>query len=148
MQRKEFKRAKPRDASKLKVAIVVARFNADITEKMLEETLRTLSEWKVRKQNISIIRVPGSFEILYGCLRALRGKPHTIVALGCLVKGETKHDVYLASAVAHGIAKIILERSVPISFGIITPNTLAQARARTHHGAFAAAAALEAALMK
>lgn len=153
MQRKEYtKRIKPRDASRLTVGIVVSRFNADITERMLKGALEVLHLSKVREDNISIVQVPGSFEIPFGCLKLLKKKkPDAIVALGCIIRGETKHDEYLASAVSHGIIDLILHHRVPISFGVITTNNLAQAKVRssgkTNKGGEAARAALGMALL-
>jgi 6,7-dimethyl-8-ribityllumazine synthase len=151
MQRKHYaKKVATGNASRLSVGIVVSRFNEDITAPMLEGALATLAAWKVRKTNIRIVHVPGSFEIPFGCvklLRARRKKPDVLVALGCVLKGETKHDEYISLAVSHALQRLMLDYRVPIGFGIITPNTLAQAKARAHgkenKGAEAAQAALE-----
>ena len=154
MRRKErAKGARRRDASALTVGVVVSRFNSDITEQMLEEALRVLEEWKVKKTNTHVLHVSGSFEIPFGCLRLIkRTKPDAIVTIGCIIKGETKHDEYLASAVSHGIMRLSLEHNVPISFGVITTNNFAQAKARSsgkhNKGAEAAVAALEMALLR
>jgi 6,7-dimethyl-8-ribityllumazine synthase len=154
MRREHYaKYVESRNASRLSVCIVVSRFNADITEKMLEGALDTLRAWRVKQRNIRALRVSGSFEIPYGCFRCLqkRKRPDAIVTIGCIIKGETKHDEYLASAVSHGLTQLVLEYGVPISFGIITVNTLQQARARSrgvhNKGAEAARAALESALL-
>ncbi len=153
MQRKEYAKArKARDASKLSVGVVVSRFNEDITESMLEGALRTLATWGVKERNIHILHVPGSFEIPFGCRSLIRKKRvRAVVALGCVIKGETEHDRYIASAASSGIMQIMLESGIPISFGVITPNTLAQARTRsrgeTNKGIEAAVAALELALL-
>lgn len=154
MQRTEYaKKRAAKDASKLRVGVVASRFNEDITESMLEGALETLKEWKVKDKNISLVRVAGSFEIPYGCTTLLRKKqkPHAIVALGCVIKGETKHDEYISMSVAHALQQLILKSGIPIGFGIITPNTLDQAKARSrgkaNKGREAAEAALEAALL-
>jgi 6,7-dimethyl-8-ribityllumazine synthase len=150
MRREEIeKKAAPKDASKIRVGIVAANFNHDITDALLEGALETLAAWRVKKENITVLRVPGSYEIPYGCLKLLssKKKPHCIVALGCIIKGETKHDEYIAHAVSQGVMNVMLDHNVPISFGVLTPNTLEQAQARSqgesNHGAGAAAAALE-----
>lgn len=153
MRRSEYaKKRIPRDASKLKVGIVVSRFNEDITERMLDGALEELRRSGVAARNVRVIRVPGSFEIPFGCLQLItRWKPNAIVALGCVIKGETEHDRYIADAVSHGIMRLSLERGVPISFGVITTNTLKQARERSrgagNKGPEAAAAAIEMALL-
>lgn len=131
MQRKEYRKEfKTGNGSKLQVGIVVSEFNGDVTEKMLEGALSLLSEWKVK--NIKVVRVPGSFEIPYGCLTLLskKRKPDAIIALGCIIKGETDHDKYIAEGVTQGIMSLMLEYKTPISFGVITTNNLAQAKAR------------------
>ncbi len=117
---------------RLRIGIVVSQFNADITSRMLAGALDILEEWNVAKKNILITRVPGSFEIPFGCLRQIkRTNPHAIIALGCVIKGETNHDHYIASAVSHGITHLSLTHHVPIAFGVITTNNLAQAAVRS-----------------
>lgn len=153
MQRKEFlKETVRKDASRCRIAVVVARFNEDITDELLRGALETLRAWKVPEKHVSVIRVPGSFEIPFGCLLALKKKPDAILALGCIIKGETEHDRYIAQAVSHGITTLSLEKNVPIAFGVITPNNVKQAQARSsgkaNHGAKSAVAALEMALLK
>lgn len=153
MQRKELQKSvNLPGASRLKVGIVASRFNEDITGEMLKGALETLRAWNVPAKNIEILRVPGSFEIPYACLKLIRKKKFdAIVALGCIIKGETEHDRHLASGVTGGIMNLMLEHGVPISFGILTTNNLAQAKVRsrgkTNAGANAAAVALEMALL-
>lgn len=154
MQRKEFlKTVTPRDASKLKIGIVVAEFNPDITGSLFEGALKALKEWGVKERNINIFRVYGSFDLTYGCdLMFRKHKPDAVVALGCIIKGETNHDHYIASALSHGLTGLAIKYGKPVSFGVITTNNLAQAKARsrgkTNHGEKAAVAALQAALLK
>ncbi len=153
MQRTEYKKERfVANASKLRVALVVSTFNSDITENMLEAALSTLREWHVQVRNITIVRVPGTFEIPVACQKLIKKiKPHAIVALGCVIQGDTKHDHYISSAVSHGIMRLSLDHHIPISFGILTTNNLAQAVARSrgkeNKGHEAAAAALEIALL-
>lgn len=133
MRREELgKKREVRDASALLVGIVVAEFNADITEAMLDGALEALAEWGVDDANIEVLRVPGAFELPYGCLTLLgHGKKDALVALGCVIKGETDHDKYIASAATEGLMKLSLEQKVPIGFGVITTNDLAQAKSRS-----------------
>ena len=153
MRRSEYGKRRPKgDASKLKVGIVVSRFNDDVTDSALEGALEELRLWKVAAKNIRVVRVPGSFEIPYGCLQLIkRWKPDAVIAIGCIIKGETEHDRYIASAVSQGIARLSLDHAVPISFGVLTTNNLKQAYARSRGagniGPEAAAAALEMALL-
>src|SRR3989344_846496 len=152
MQRKEFaKKRKSRDASKLRVGIAVSRFNKDITESMLEGALTVLREWGVPQKHIHITRVHGSFELPLAAARLIKKyKVDAAVAIGCVIKGETKHDEYIAHAVAQGLMRVALDTGVPVGFGVLTTNNLEQARKRsrgnTNHGAAATIAAIEAAL--
>jgi len=153
MQTQEFlKKTKPRDASKLKVSIVAANFHSDITDTMVEGALEVLKEWKVKAKNITVRRVYGSFDLPFAAALAIKkDKPNAVIAIGCIVKGETKHDEFIANAVAQGLTTLSIWHKLPVSFGVITVNTLAQAKARsrgnTNHGEKAAVAALEAALL-
>ncbi len=152
MNRREYARlGKAKDASKLKVGVVVANFNEDITEGLLFGAVETLEAWQVKEKNIEVLHVPGSFEVPFGCRTLLvRKKFDAIVALGCIIKGETKHDEYIANAVASGIMQLSLSYGVPVGFGVITTNDLKQAKARstgaTNKGREAAIAAMELAL--
>lgn len=153
MRRKEYEKTqKTNDASSLKVGIAVSRFNTDITEPMLEGALETLQEWKVAKKNIFVMRTYGSFELPFAALKLIKKhRVNAVVAIGCIVKGETRHDEYLAHASAVGLTQVSIDAHVPIGFGVITTNNLAQARARSkgagNKGSEAARAALEAALL-
>lgn len=153
MQRKHYEKdVKARDASALTVGVVVSRFNEDITKGLLKGALATLKEWKVKSDNITTVWVPGSFELPYGCQKLLDTKrPDVVVALGCILKGETKHDEYIANAVSYGIMRLSLDYKIPIMFGVLTPNTLEQAKARStgkfNKGREATLAALETALL-
>lgn len=94
----------------------------------------------------------GSFDLTYAAdLMIRKAKPHAVIALGCIIKGETDHDRHIASAVMHGLTDLTIKYGIPVSLGVVTTNNLAQARARsrgeTNHGAKAAEAALEAALL-
>lgn len=153
MHRKELAPIQPRNASKLRIGIVVSSFHEDITGPMLEGALAVLQAWKVKKKNIEVLKVPGGFEIPLGCARLLRRKKFdALVAIGCIIKGESKHDEYISMSVAQGLMRLMVDRNVPIAFGVITPNSLAQARVRsrgeTNHGSSAARAALRMALGK
>lgn len=119
---------------------------------MLNASLETLREWGVTSKNTTIVHVPGSFEIPVACQKVIaRVKPHAIVALGCVIQGDTKHDHYISSAVSHGIMRLSLDHKIPISFGVLTTNNLAQAQARSrgkeNKGYEAALAVLETALI-
>ena len=149
MQRKgSDKSARRGDASKLSVGIAVARFNADITEVLLAAAREELHAWKVKAANVFIIHVAGSFELPFACQRLLQKKKVDVaIALGCIIKGETKHDEYIAQAVFSALQQTSLKHDTPIGLGILTVNSHSQAKKRINYGAAAAAAALEAALV-
>lgn len=132
MQRKTEILEKKLDGSKLKIALVVAKFNSDITEKMLAGALRTLEENSVPKKSIEIVCVPGSFEIPLACQRLAKTKKFNgIVALGCVIKGDTDHFYYISSETSSGIMRVMLDFSIPIGFGVITTKNLKQAKERS-----------------
>lgn len=152
--KKQSKKIQPtiKNASKLKVGIVVSPYYKEIADKLLMGALTTLKEWSVKPQNIFVVSVSGSFEIPYGCVALLKKrKLDALVTLGCIVKGETNHDQIIAEAVARGLIDLTLTTRIPITFGVLTVNTLAQAKARStksnNKGAEATVAALEAALL-
>ncbi len=149
MRRNEGKKdRKSGDASKLRVGIVVADFHDDITSALQKGAEEVLRSWKVASKNTHIVHVAGSFEVPLAALRLIRKhKLHAVVALGCIVKGETKHDEYLAHAVTDGLMRVSLDVGVPVGLGVLTVNTLSQAKKRLDYGAAAARAALRAALV-
>ena len=150
MLRKEFeKRTKARNGSRLKIGIVVSKFNEDITNSLMEGAREVLKEWYVPERNIHIAHTYGSFDLPIACQKLIKkSRLDAIVALGCIIKGETSHDVYIAHATFEGLMRVMLDTGVPIGLGVLTTNTIEQARARssgpTNHGAKAAVAALEA----
>ncbi len=132
-----------------KFGIVVSKWNDDITSVLAEGCEKTLLDHDVHPDNIFKIQVPGSFELPMGArLLAGKEKMDAIICLGCVIKGETKHDEYINNAVANGIMNLGLTSSIPVIFGVLTPNDKQQAldRAGGKHGnkgVEAAATALE-----
>jgi len=130
-------------------AIVVSRFNEEITDGLLEGARARLTEASVRDEDLTIVRVPGAFEIPLAALRlAESGMYDAIICLGCLIKGDTMHFEYIAEAASHGIAQAAAATGVPIAFGVLTTMTEEQAMARAadnagNKGREAAAAAVE-----
>lgn len=138
---------KMNDAASHRIGIAVAEFNADITEKLLAGALRELERNGVQKRHITAVRVPGSFELPLACQRmAKSGRYDALIALGCVIKGETDHYRYIAGEAACGIMEVMLAHSIPIGFGVLTTDTLSQAKMRAsganNKGAEAARAAL------
>ena len=112
----------------LKFGVVVSRFNEFITKRLLEGAEDALQRHGVNKDDIDIIRVPGSFEIPLVTKKLAETKTYNaIICLGTVIRGATPHFEYLAAEVSIGIARISLDSGLPVSFGIITADTLEQA---------------------
>lgn len=136
------------DAHGIKVGIVVARFNDEITDALLSSAMSKLYECKVEEGHIAVRRVPGCVEIPFVLQKlALTKKYDCLIALGCVIKGETPHFDYVCKMVQEGVLRVNLDEKIPIGFGIITANNQSQATARKNLGSDAAAAALELALL-
>ena len=107
--------------SKKKFAIVVAEWNEDITESLFESAHAALLALGVKKSNIIRKNVPGSFELPLACLwMAERKEIDAVIALGCVIQGDTPHFDYICQAVALGIMEINLKTSKPVAFGVLT----------------------------
>jgi 6,7-dimethyl-8-ribityllumazine synthase len=130
-------------------AIVVSRFNEEITEGLLQGARERLAEASVPDENVTIVRVPGAFEIpIMGQRLGESGEYDAIICLGCLIKGDTMHFEYIAEAASHGIMQAASATGVPMAFGVLTTLTEEQAVERSrsgpdNKGREAAAAALE-----
>ena len=140
------------NASGLRVAIVQARFNHEVTDRLAMGALEALERSHVLKKNITHETVPGSAELPFLLASfAASGKFDALVALGCLIKGETDHYEYIAKLVTHGIAEVSLRFLIPVGFGVLTVHNKEQAMARCQSGESnlgfqAAMAAMEGAL--
>ncbi|MGQ9705672.1 MAG: 6,7-dimethyl-8-ribityllumazine synthase [bacterium] len=125
------------DGKGLKIAIIISRFNDFITRRLLAGAIDCLLRHNVSEDDIEEYWVPGSFELPYlaGKL-ADKGGYDAIICLGAIIKGDTTHYTYIASEVAKGIADLSLKHSMPIIYGVITPDNLEQAieRAGTKEG--------------
>lgn len=112
----------------LKIGIVQSRFNHFITDKLLDGALDALRKCGVDDGDITIMKVPGSFELPMVAKRlASQEKFSAIIALGALIRGETPHFDYLASEVAKGLSQVALETGIPVVFGVLTTDDVAQA---------------------
>lgn len=125
------------DASGMKIGIVVAEWNRQVTDKLLEGACNTLEKHKVHSENICVYRVPGSFELTFGakCL-AENGEYDAIIVLGCVIRGDTPHFDYVCSSVTTGITELNLMYDIPFIFGLLTTDNMEQAeeRAGGKHG--------------
>ena len=121
----------PLDASALRFAIVVAEFNASITERLLDGALECLAKHGVPEDSVHVRRVPGAFELpLAAQVLATSGDYEAIVALACVIRGETPHFEYVSQAATHGLLRVTLDTGLPVAFGVLTTEDLAQAEAR------------------
>lgn len=119
----------------MRVAIVVARFNDFVTERLLEGAERLLAEQGLTGADIEVLRVPGAFEVPIAAQRiAETGRVEAVVCLGCLIRGATPHFEYIASACAHGITAAAAATGVPMSFGVLTTNSVEEAVERAGDG--------------
>jgi 6,7-dimethyl-8-ribityllumazine synthase len=115
-------------AKGVKFGIVVSRFNDFINKRLLDGALDALSRHGAEDENISIVKVPGSFEIpLMAKKLADSGKYDAIICLGAVIRGATPHFEYISAEVTKGIAKVTLDSGIPISFGILTTDNIEQA---------------------
>lgn len=136
-------------AQNLKIAIVAARFNSFITERLIEGALDTIRRHGGDLDSVEIFKVPGCFEIPVAADRvALSGRFDAIICLGALIRGATPHFDYISAECTKGIAQLSLQYHLPIAYGVITADTLDQAidRAGTkagNKGSEAALAAIE-----
>jgi len=132
----------------VKVSLVVSRFNSFITDRLLDGALDALRRHGVEEKGITVIRVPGAFEIPLGVRRAAGQKVDAVIAIGALIRGGTPHFDYLSAEVTKGVAQVMLETGIPVSFGVLTTDTVEQAIERAgskagNKGAEAAQSALE-----
>jgi 6,7-dimethyl-8-ribityllumazine synthase len=132
------------DGKRRSVAIVAARFNGEITNRLLQSALDELEDAGVRLEAITIMPVPGAFELPLAAMALAKTRRYAcIVALGCVIRGETPHFEYVASEAASGLQLAALETGVPVAFGVLTVESIEQAEARVDKGAEAARTALE-----
>jgi 6,7-dimethyl-8-ribityllumazine synthase len=137
------------DASQVRVAVVVSRFNENVTERLLSGALTSLDRMGQSETQRTVIRVPGAWELPLAAAHAARsGRVDAVVALGALVRGATPHFDHIASQASAGLAAVARDTGVPVGFGLLTTETLEQALDRAggkagNKGAEAAAAAVE-----
>jgi 6,7-dimethyl-8-ribityllumazine synthase len=126
------------------VGVVVARFNGEVTNLLLESALAELDRAGIPREHVTVVPVPGAFELPLAAMGLAKTRRYAcIVALGCVIRGETAHFEYVAGEAASGLQLAALETGVPVAFGVLTVDTLEQATARADKGAEAASSALE-----
>jgi len=126
------------------VAVIVGRFNGEITSGLLQQALDELQLHGVSRSNITVVPVPGAFELPLAVMAFAKTRRYAcIVALGCVIRGDTPHFDFVASEAASGLQVAALETGTPVAFGVLTTDTTEQARERITRGADAARSALE-----
>ena len=126
------------------VGVVVSRFNGDITNRLLARALTALEEQGVARDAVTVVPVPGAFELPLAAMALAKTRSYAcIVALGCVIRGETAHFEYVAGEAASGLQLAALETGVPVAFGVLTCENVEQAEARIERAADAARGALE-----
>ena len=123
------------DAAGCRFAIVVSRFNEDVTKGLLRGAQAALEEASVAADAVTVVRVPGAYELPFASLKlAQSGSYDAVIALGCLIKGDTMHFEYIADAASHGLMQVSLQTGVPVAFGLLTTLTEEQAVERSQDG--------------
>jgi 6,7-dimethyl-8-ribityllumazine synthase len=126
------------------VGIVVSRFNGDITTRLLAHALTALEEQGVGRDAVTVVPVPGAFELPLAAMALAKTRRYVcVVALGCVIRGETSHFEYVAGEAASGLQLAALETGVPVAFGVLTCENVEQAEARIERAAEVARGALE-----
>ena len=141
------------DGSGKRLAVVAARFNAEITDSLLSGALARLAEHGVAPEDVDVYRVPGAWELPQTAARLVRSAAHhAIIALGCVIRGQTPHFDYVAGEAAYGLGEVARASSIPVVFGVLTTDTREQAERRADprgmdKGGEVASAAVEMALL-
>ncbi|MBA3365028.1 MAG: 6,7-dimethyl-8-ribityllumazine synthase [Actinobacteria bacterium] len=132
------------DANGRPVGVTVSRFNADITSRMLDIALHELDRLGVSADSVTVMPVPGAFELPLAAMALAKTRRYAcVIALGCVIRGETPHFDYVAGEAASGLQLAALDTGVPVSFGLLTCETREQAEARIDRAADAVRSALE-----
>ena len=122
-------------AAGFRFALVVSKYNDFVTDRLQAGALAALAAAGVSSSDITVVRVPGAFEIPLAAQHAGEsGRHDAVICLGCLIRGETPHFEYIASAVAHGLTTAAGATGVPMAFGVLTTNSVEEALARAGEG--------------
>lgn len=116
------------DASTMRFGIVVSEWNSTVTGALLQGAVDTFLRHGVKEENLITMTVPGSFELVYGSARMVKsGQVDGVVAIGCVIRGDTPHFDYICEGTTQGLADLNREGSVPVIYGLLTCNTMQQA---------------------
>jgi 6,7-dimethyl-8-ribityllumazine synthase len=140
------------NATNVKFGIVVSNWNGDITNNLLNGSLELLDSVNVPKKNIQVMNVPGSFELIYGCRKMQNNQVDVVIAIGSVVRGETKHFDFICNATSNGIKDLNVIGNCPVIFCVLTDNSKQQSIDRSggkygNKGTEAAIAAIKMALI-
>lgn len=120
------------DITGMKFGIVVADWHADITHALYQGCFDTLVKHGAKEVDIKTVQVPGAFELPTGAKMLLAGeKVNAVICIGCVIQGETKHNDYINNAVAMGLTTLGVASSIPVIYGVLTPNDEQQAKDRS-----------------
>ena len=108
------------EVKEMKFGIVVSNWNKNITDNLFDGAYKTLVKYGVKEENIIKIEVPGSFELVYGCKIMSKNNVDAVIAIGCIIKGETDHYDYICSSVSSGITQLNIINDTPIVFCVLT----------------------------
>ena len=115
----------------IKFGIVVSNWNKNITDNLYDGAFDTLLKYGAKENNIKKLEVPGSFELVYGCKKMQNENLDVIIAIGCVIKGETDHYDYICSSVSNGIAQLNIINDTPIVFCVLTDHNIEQSISRS-----------------
>ncbi|MDG2172394.1 MAG: 6,7-dimethyl-8-ribityllumazine synthase [Flavobacteriaceae bacterium] len=120
----------------MKFGIVVSNWNKNITDNLFDGAYKTLVKYGVKEENIIKIEVPGSFELVYGCKIMSKNNVDAVIAIGCIIKGETDHYDYICSSVSSGITQLNINNDIPVVFCVLTDHNIDQSinRSGGKHG--------------
>jgi len=121
----------PQHVPGTRIAVVVSSYHRDITGKLMEGAVESLTSVGLSQEEIQVVWVPGSWEIPVVAQRLLKiGQVDGVVCLGCVIRGETTHDQHINTSISQALGQLAVEFSKPVAFGVLTCNTLEQAQAR------------------
>lgn len=120
------------DINGVRIAIIAARWNSNITDSLLDGAVRALARHGIAESDMDVFRVPGAFELPLACQKAARkGIYDAVVALGCVIRGGTPHFEYVCAETTRGIGEVSLREDLPVAFGLLTTDDLEQAEERS-----------------
>ena len=115
------------DATGMRFGIVVSEWNDNVTTPLMEGAVNTLFANGVEREDIDVMRVPGSFELIYGASKMVKGAYDAVIAIGCVIRGDTPHFDYICEGTTYGLARLNTVQDTPVIYGLITTNDMQQA---------------------